>query len=206
MTKIAFFLFAILLCCFGRSYSDESGRINALRVESFFCAIVSNADSSDSAKNGVKNGVDSANLDSAELAKNSIDSNADSAKGYKNSDKSDKTSEEFIVSYKAIVKDSILIGEEFSVVKALTQSKNYDILGVCELDIVDFGDSKNYTPFLKQRKEAILECLQTHTQGKISDYTKTINNETRTKTTFKIPPQRILFYPQDSKLHIIGTK
>lgn len=170
-----------------------------MRVESFFCAIVSNADSSDSAKNGVKNGVDS-----AELAKNG--SNADSAKGYKNSDKSDKTSEEFIVSYKAIVKDSILIGEEFSVVKALTQSKDYDILGVCELDIVDFGDSKNYTPFLKQRKEAILECLQTHTQGKISDYTKTINNETRTKTTFKIPPQRILFYPQDSKLHIIGTK
>lgn len=204
MTKIAFFLLAILLCCFGRSYSDESGEINALTAESFFCAIDSNADSSDSAKNGVKNGVDSANLDSAELVKNGF--NADSAKGYKNSDKSDKISEEFIISYRAIVKDGILIGEEFSVVKALTQSKNYDILGVCELDIMDFGDSKNYTPFLKQRKEAILECLQTHTQSKISDYTKTINNETRTKTTFKIPPQRILFYPQDSKLHIIGTK
>lgn len=202
MTKTAFFLFAILLC-FGRSYGSSD--INAT-LESFSCAIEYNADSSDSAKNGVRNGIDSTNLDSAKLAKNGVDSNADSANSDKNSDKSEKISDEFIISYRAIVKDSILIGEEFSVVKALTKSKDYDILGVCELDIMDFGDSKNYTHFLKQRKEAILECLQTHTQGKISDYTKTINNETRTKTTFKIPPQRILFYPQDSKLHIIGTK
>lgn len=127
---------------------------------------------------------------------------------FKDKASSKETYSEFIISYKAIVKDNVLLGEEFNVAKALTFSEDYEVLGICDLENIgeNFKNDSAKVTFLKQNKEAILECLQTHTQGKISDSTKFIDNQTRTTTTFKIPPQRVLLYKDSFKLHIIGTK
>ena len=111
--------------------------------------------------------------------------------------------QEFIITYRAIAKNNILIGEEFKVAKALTISQNPRIIAQCDINAND--NASNIT-ILKQNKDEILACFAGHLDSKIRDDIKSINNEVRTKTTFKIPAQRILLDLQRSKIHIIGQK
>lgn len=116
---------------------------------------------------------------------------------------STKNNGEFIITYRAIAKNNILIGEEFKVAKTLTKSKNPRIIAQCDINI---NDSDSSLKILKQNKDEILACFAGHLDSKIRDDIKSINNEVRTKTTFKIPAQRILLDLQNSKIHIIGQK
>ena len=111
---------------------------------------------------------------------------------------------EFIISYRAIMKNNILIGEEFKVAKALTTSQNPTIIAQC--DIIEFSPNDSHIKTLKQNQSAILECIERELKSKIRDDVKSINNEVRTKTTYKIPAQRILLDRQRLKIHIIGQK
>lgn len=111
--------------------------------------------------------------------------------------------DEFIVSYRAIAKNNILIGEEFKVAKALTQSQNPLIIAHCDIST---NDSDSSIKIIKQNKNEILSCFAEHLDSKIRDDVKSINNEVRTKTTFKIPSQRILLDLPNAKIHIIGQK
>ena len=112
--------------------------------------------------------------------------------------------DEFIISYRAIMKNNILIGEEFKVAKALTTSQNPTIIAQC--DIIEFSPDDSHIKTLKQNQSAILECIERELKSKIRDDVKSINNEVRTKTTYKIPAQRILLDRQRLKIHIIGQK
>ncbi len=112
--------------------------------------------------------------------------------------------DEFIISYRAIMKNNVLIGEEFKVAKALTTSQNPTIIAQC--DIIEFSPDDSHIKTLKQNQSAILECIERELKSKIRDDVKSINNEVRTKTTYKIPAQRILLDRQRSKIHIIGQK
>ena len=125
---------------------------------------------------------------------NAVDSHESNAKD---------NAQEFIITYRAIAKNNILIGEEFKVAKALTLSQNPQIIAVCDINTND--NTSNIT-ILKQNKDEILACFAGHLDSKIRDDIKSINNEVRTKTTFKIPAQRILLDLQRSKIHIIGQK
>lgn len=111
--------------------------------------------------------------------------------------------DEFIISYRAIVKNNVLIGEEFNVAKVLTHSQNPDIIAQCDIELSP-DDSNIKT--LKQNQNAILECFERKLSHKIRDDIKSINNEVRTKTTYKIPPCRILLDKQNAKIHIIGQQ
>ena len=111
--------------------------------------------------------------------------------------------QEFIITYRAIAKNNILIGEEFKVAKALTLSQNPQIIAICDINT---NDNTSSITILKQNKDEILACFAGHLDSKIRDDIKSINNEVRTKTTFKIPAQRILLDLQRSKIHIIGQK
>ena len=115
----------------------------------------------------------------------------------------DSSNQEFIISYRAIAKNNILIGEEFKVAKALTLSQNPQIIAICDINA---NDNTSKITILKQNKDEILACFAGHLDSKIRDDIKSINNEVRTKTTFKIPAQRILLDLQRSKIHIIGQK
>ncbi|MGX2983791.1 hypothetical protein [Helicobacter sp. 23-1045] len=116
---------------------------------------------------------------------------------------STKNNGEFIITYRAIAKNNILIGEEFKVAKALTLSQNPQIIAVCDINT---NDNDSNITILKQNKDEILACFAGHLDSKIRDDIKSINNEVRTKTTFKIPAQRVLLDLQRSKIHIIGQK
>ena len=114
------------------------------------------------------------------------------------------SNDEFIISYRAIMQNNVLIGEEFKVAKALTISQNPNIIAQC--DIVEFSPDDSHIKTLKQNQSAILSCFEQTLHNKIRDDIKSINNEVRTKTTYKIPAQRILLDRQRSKIHIIGQK
>lgn len=111
---------------------------------------------------------------------------------------------EFIISYRAIMKNNVLIGEEFKVAKALTTSQNPTIIAQC--DIVESNPSDSHIKTLRLNQSAILSCFERTLNNKIRDDIKSINNEVRTKTTYKIPAQRILLDRQRLKIHIIGQK
>ena len=110
---------------------------------------------------------------------------------------------EFIVSYYAIMKNNALIGEKFSVSKALSITPNPRIIAQCDIESNALDSN---LAILKQNQSAILECFEQTLHSKIRDDVKSINNEVRTKTTYKIPAQRILLDRQRSKIHIIGQK
>lgn len=110
---------------------------------------------------------------------------------------------EFIISYYAIMKNNALIGEKFSVSKALSTTPNPRIIAQCDIESNALDSN---LAILKQNQSAILECFEQTLHSKIRDDIKSINNEVRTKTTYKIPAQRILLDRQRSKIHIIGQK
>ena len=116
---------------------------------------------------------------------------------------STKNNDEFIISYRAIAKNNVLIGEEFKVAKALTISQNPRIIAKCDINT---NELDSQLMILKQNKDEILACFAGHLDSKIRDDIKSINNEVRTKTTFKIPAQRILLDLQNAQIHIIGQK
>lgn len=128
---------------------------------------------------------------------------ADSSLRGESQDLRESSANEFIISYRAIAKNNILIGEEFKVAKALTLSQNPQIIAICDINA---NDNTSSITILKQNKDEILACFAGHLDSKIRDDIKSINNEVRTKTTFKIPAQRILLDLQRSKIHIIGQK
>lgn len=108
--------------------------------------------------------------------------------------------DEFIISYRAIVKNQILIGEEYNVSRALSISKDYNVVGVCNfipnlMPSEDFSIESNQNVvfnILKQHKDIMLSCLQKHTNTKIRDDVVFINNALKSKITFEVMPQRIL--------------
>ncbi len=110
---------------------------------------------------------------------------------------------EFIISYRAIMKDNILIGEEFKVAKALTITQNPRIMETCD---IESNANDSHIKTLRLNKNAILSCFERTLNNKIRDDIKSINNEVRVKTTYKIPAQRILLDRKDGKIHIIGQK
>ena len=110
---------------------------------------------------------------------------------------------EFIISYRAIMKNNALIGEKFSVSKALVVTQNPRIQATCDIESNALDSN---LAILKHNQSAILECFERELSTKIRDDVKSINNEVRTKTTYKIPAQRILLDRQRSKIHIIGQR
>lgn len=111
--------------------------------------------------------------------------------------------DEFIISYRAIMKDNALIGEEFKVAKALKKTQNPRIKAFCD---ITSNSSDSHIKTLKQNQNAIVECFEQSLGSVIRDDIKYINNEIRSKTTYKIPPQRILLDIQNNKIHIIGQE
>lgn len=102
---------------------------------------------------------------------------------------------EFIISYKAMIRNQILFGEKYYVSKTLRTSKHYEVLGECEfMDSSDINeDSSNYLLLaLRNNKEAILECFSKNTSAIVRDDVKYINNEANTKTYFTIEPHRVI--------------
>lgn len=109
---------------------------------------------------------------------------------------------EFIISYKAIIKDQILIGEEFNIVKALTRSKEYSITGGCDFIPNNMDIESKLIDILKINKEMVLECLEKNINAKITDDTKFINNEVSSKTKFEFLPHRILADIKNNRIDI----
>lgn len=123
--------------------------------------------------------------------------------------------DEFIISYKAIVKNQILIGEEYNVSKALSLSRDYKVIGFCDFipDVLSKNKDSNINVevessidetfgILKNNKDIILECLQKHINTKIRDDARFINNALHSKITFEVKPQRILAVFDGNKINI----
>lgn len=124
---------------------------------------------------------------------------------------------ELIISYKAIVKNQILVSEEYNVIKVLNKSKEFTLIGNC-----DFVDSSNLhesltlqnnnefnnlnesqtIQILKNNKDEILECLQKNINTKIRDDSKFINNILVSRIKFEIPAQRIIAIENNNKIEI----
>lgn len=112
-------------------------------------------------------------------------------------------SEEFIISYKAITKNNVLIGEEFNISKALKNTSNYEVIGICDfIDISTRDLDSNLKNILKDNKDTILDCLNKNIYSKIINDIKFIKNAIQSKTTFKIPPQRIIIDTNDNKINM----
>ncbi|RDU62452.1 hypothetical protein [Helicobacter sp. MIT 14-3879] len=111
---------------------------------------------------------------------------------------------EYIISYRAIVKNHILMGEEYNVSKALSKSKSYEVVGECNLIDSKFDlDSANAIYLaLKDNKDEILECFNKFIDNNIRDDVKYINNAIHSKISFSIKPQRVIAYFKDGKINI----
>lgn len=110
--------------------------------------------------------------------------------------------DEFIVSYKAIINNQILIGEEYNITKSLTTSKKYSIVGKCDFIPNDIEAETKLIDILKANKEMILDCLHKNIDAKIRDDVKYINNMVNFKTKFEFWPHRILAVFDGNKINI----
>ena len=110
--------------------------------------------------------------------------------------------DEFIVSYKAIINNQILIGEEYNITKSLTTSKKYSIVGKCDFIPNDIEAESKLIDILKANKEMILDCLHKNIDAKIRDDVKYINNMVNFKTKFEFWPHRILAVFDGNKINI----
>ena len=117
---------------------------------------------------------------------------------------------EFIISYRAIVKNHSLIGEEFFVSRPVKNTKQYEVIGICNLDLsstdLDSNLPSKIQKILKQNKDFLLDCISKATHISIRDDLKFINNAIFSKTTFKLPPQRILVDSNSNEIKIIREK
>ncbi|RAX54003.1 hypothetical protein CCY99_04790 [Helicobacter sp. 16-1353] len=115
--------------------------------------------------------------------------------------------DEFIISYKALVENHILIGEEYNVSKALSLSKDYKVIGICDFipeshKTNDMESNENSFRILKENKDIVLDCLQKYLHIKIRDDARFINNALHSKIAFELQPQRILAVFDGNKMNI----
>ncbi|RDU58279.1 hypothetical protein [Helicobacter sp. MIT 99-5507] len=113
-----------------------------------------------------------------------------------------QSNDEFIVSYKAIIKNQILFGEEYNVVKSLTISDKYTIVGRCDFIPDEIEAESNLIEILRNNKEMVLDCLHKNISAKISDNVKFIDNAINFKTKFEFKPHRILAFFDGNKVDI----
>lgn len=115
----------------------------------------------------------------------------------------ESSNDEFIISYRAKLKDNILLGEEYNVSRVLRKSIDYKVIGECEMMNTAELDSKNaMLKFLRESKDEMLECLNRHIHSNIREDLKSINNMISSQVLFKIAPRRILVDSKDSKILI----
>lgn len=113
-----------------------------------------------------------------------------------------KCSDEFIISYKAIMKNQVLIGEEYNVSKTLTTSKKYIVVGQCDFIPIKMELESKTIDILKDNKEMILDCLYKNINAKVSDNVKFIDNAVNFKTKLEFQPHRILAIFDGNKMNI----
>lgn len=115
----------------------------------------------------------------------------------------ESSNDEFIISYRAKIKDNILLGEEYNVSRVLKKSSKYKVIGECEMINTAELESKNaMLKFLRESKDEMLECLNRHIHSNIREDLKSINNMISSQVLFKIAPRRILVDSRDSKILI----
>lgn len=111
--------------------------------------------------------------------------------------------DEFIISYRAKVKDNVLLGEEYNVSKVLRRSVSYRIIDECEMINTAELDSKSaMLVFLRESKDEILDCLNRHIHSNVREDLKSIDNMISSQVLFKITPRRIIVESKDSKILI----
>lgn len=117
-----------------------------------------------------------------------------------------QSSDEFIISYKAILKNQILLGEEYNIVKSLTISDKYIIVGKCDfipkIEVESNLVESNLIKILRNNKENLLDCLHKNVDAKVSDNAKLIGNVANFKTKFEFKPHRILAFFDGNKIDI----
>lgn len=101
-------------------------------------------------------------------------------------------SDELIISYRAITENNILFGEEFNVSKVLKKTNQYYVIGECNFINNDDNNETNTIKIIKHHKEEMLNCFSKNVNAKIIDTIKSINNVVNSKTSFAIPPQRVI--------------
>ena len=111
-----------------------------------------------------------------------------------------QSSDEFIISYKAIIKNQILLGEEFNITKSLTTSDDYMVVGRC--DFIPENTESELIEILRNNKEIMLDCLYKNIGAKISDDVKFIDNAVNFKTKVEFAPHRILAFFDGNKIDI----
>lgn len=122
--------------------------------------------------------------------------------------------EEFIISYRAKIENSLFKGEDYRVSKVIDakgsrglEKGSFKVIKECQITPLESLDQDGVERFLKQNKERVLECL--YSSGvKIYDEVMTKNWEARSKTIFKIPPKRVVVILSDGmvKLSVLEKK
>ena len=113
-----------------------------------------------------------------------------------------QSGDEFIISYEAIMKNQILLGEEYNIVKSLTTSDKYIIVGRCDFIPNQIEAESNLIEILKNNKEMVLDCLHKNINAKVSDNVSFIDNAVNFKTKFEFKPHRILAFFDGNKIDI----
>lgn len=126
--------------------------------------------------------------------------------------------EEFIVSYKALVKNHIVVGEEYNLTKALTISQKWRVVSECSfvavedsvrdsinftqsaestrdsamdsVDSVDSATDSTLLAILRNHKDSVLDCLNA-INANVRDDTRFINNAVDSSVRFEYKPQRV---------------
>lgn len=109
---------------------------------------------------------------------------------------------EFIISYKAKIKNDLLVGEDYKVSEVLENKgtkgiKNgeYRVFKLCKIIPQSYEGQEDEASFakkvLKTQREVVLDCL--YSSGvKIYDEVTSKDLQAKSKTIFSIPPKRVI--------------
>lgn len=109
---------------------------------------------------------------------------------------------EFIISYKAKIKNDLLVGEDYKVSEVLENKgtkgiKNgeYRVFKLCKIIPQSYEGQEDEANFvkkvLKTQREVVLDCL--YSSGvKIYDEVTSKDLQAKSKTIFSIPPKRVI--------------
>jgi len=113
--------------------------------------------------------------------------------------------QEYIFSYRIVVRDGVIIKENYSITRAMVELDNKWVLFECE--ILPKESDLTIKEFFKLYQEAMLSCLfgrgiALREDGALQEY------RSRSTTTLSIPPTRLLVEFKDdfATIKIIGEK
>ncbi|MCE3046986.1 hypothetical protein [Helicobacter kayseriensis] len=111
--------------------------------------------------------------------------------------------EEFIISYRAKIKNTLFEGEEYRVSKVIdskgsrgVKNGEFEIIKKCTFVPLGVLEQRDVEKYLKQNKDQVLECLYSSGVG-IYDEVITKDLQAKSKTIFKVPPKRVIAQLKD---------